>query len=260
MLNATYLLIYMLSVTSLRKSDVFSIIVDPTRNSIIRRLSEAGKAGYSDLLDSAEYVRHLTSTGTFNYHLNFLLANSVIVKEGIVYKLTKKGLEVAKFVKDVDQIWNKLELTLRGERMSIFSFAEQFEEETGTRMQKVTSKFHGMDLITDERKVIGLIAQEDCNKEFFAQYDPITIEVFKLCLKECEKKGKRGKELVVSHPDLEYHLSIQMLGVVYQFLENNFGEAHVFAVKKKPYPFLFRAAEMGKDYDGCAFIVAPVVF
>ena len=239
---------------------MFSIIVDPTRNSIIRRLSEAGKAAYSDLLDSADYVRHLTSTGTFNYHLNFLLENSVIVKDGIVYKLTKKGLEIARFVKDVDVIWNKLESTLRGERMSIFGFAEQFEEETGTKMQKVTSKFHGIDLITDEGRVIGLIAQEDCNKEFFAQYDPIAIEDFKLCLKECEKKGKRAKELVVSHPDLEYHLSIQMLGVVYQFLENNFGEAHVFVVKEKPHPFLFRAADMGKDYDGCAFIVAPCVF
>lgn len=250
----------LLLVTSLRKRDVFSIVVDPTRNSIIRRLSEAGKAAYSDLLDSAEYVRHLTSTETFNYHLNFLLENSVIVKDGIVYRLTKKGEEIARFLKDVDQIWNKLESTLRGERMSIFSFAEQFEEETGTKMQKGTSKFHGIDLITDERRVIGLIAQKDCNKEFFSQYEPITIKDFKLCLKECEKKGKRAKELLVSHPDLEYHLSIQMLEVVYQFLENNFCEAHVFAVKKKPHPFLFRAAEMGKDYKGCAFIVAPVVF
>lgn len=252
-------MIYLL-VTSLKKSDVFSIIVDPTRNSIVRRLNEAGKAAYSDLLDSAEYVRHLTSTGTFNYHLNFLLGNSVIAKDGIVYKLTKKGQEIARFVKDVDQIWNKLESTLQGDRMSIFSFAEQFEEETETKMQKATSKFHEMDLITDERKVIGIIAQEDCKKEFFAQYDPIKIKDFKLYLKECEKKGKNIKELVVSHPDLEYHLSIRMLGVVYQFLENNFGEAHMFAVKEKPHPFLFRGAEMGKNYDGCAFIVAPVVF
>lgn len=239
---------------------MFSIIVDPTRNSIIKRLSEAGKAAYSDLLDSAEHVRHLTSTGTFNYHLNFLLENSVIVKDGIVYKLTKKGLEIARFVKDVDQIWDKLESTLRGERMSILSFAEQFEQETGTRMQKATSKFHGFDLLTDERKVIGLLAQEDCNRGFFAQYEPIKIEDFQLCLKECEKKGKKIKELVFSHPNLSYQLSIQMLGVVYQFMENNFEEVHVFAVKEKPYPFLFRATEMGQDYDGCAFFVAPVVF
>ena len=244
----------------MRKRDAFSIIVDPTRNSIIRRLSEAEKAAYSDLLDSAEYVKHLTSTGTLNYHLNFLLENSLIIKDGIVYRLTKKGLEIARFVKDVDQIWNKLESTLRGESMSIFSFAEQFEEETGTKMQKASSKFHGIDFVTDETRVIGLIAQEDCSKEFFAQYDSLSIEDFKLCLKECKKKGKSAKELVVSHPDLEYHLSTQLLGVVHQFLENNFGEVHVFAVKKKPHPFLFRAAGMGKHYDGCAFIVAPAVF
>jgi len=260
MLNATILLIYLLLATSLRKHDLFSILVDPMRNSIIRRLSEAGEAAYSDLLNSAEHKRPLTSTGTFNYHLNFLLENFVIVKDGTVYKLTKKGQEIARFIKDVNQIWNELESALRGERTSIFSLAEQFEEETGIKMQKATSKFHGMEFITDERKVIGLIVQEDCNKKFFAQHDPITIEDFKLCLKEYVENGKKGKELVVSHPDLEYHLSIQMLGVVYQFLENNFGEAHVFAVKKKPHPFLFRATEMGKDYDGCAFIVAPCVF
>jgi hypothetical protein len=250
----------MLLVTPLRKLDVLSIIVNPTRSGIIRRLSEAGKAAYSDLLDSAECVIHLTSTGTFNYHLNFLLETSLIAKDGTVYTLTERGQDIARFIKDVDQIWSKLESTLRGERASLFSFAEQFEEESGTKMQKVAYKFHGMDLIADERKVIGIIAQEDCSKEFFAQYEPIMIRDFQLCLREWEEKGKKTRELVASHPDLEYHLSIQMLGVVSQFLENNLGEAHVFAVKKKPHPFLFRAADMRKDYDGCAFIVAPCVF
>lgn len=174
----------------MRKRDAFSIIVDPTRNSIIRRLSKAEKAAYSDLLDSAEYVKHLTSTGTFTYHLNFLLENSVIVKDGIVYRLTKKGLEIARFVKDVDQIWNKLESTFRGESMSVFSFAEQFEEETGTKMQKASSKFHGIDFIADEKRVIGLIAQEDRSREFFAQYDSLSIEDFELCLGNARKKEK----------------------------------------------------------------------
>jgi DNA-binding transcriptional ArsR family regulator len=100
---------YLMMVTSLNKSDVLSIVVDPTRNKIIRRLDEAGKAAYSDLLDSADYVRYLTSTGNFNYHLSFLLKNSVIVKEGVVYKLTSRGREIARFVKDVDQMWSELE-------------------------------------------------------------------------------------------------------------------------------------------------------
>ena len=65
----------------MRKSDVFSTVADSTRNKIIRRLDEAGKAAYSDLLDSAEHVRHLTSTGNFNYHLNFLMENSVIIRK-----------------------------------------------------------------------------------------------------------------------------------------------------------------------------------
>jgi len=247
-------------VTSLRKSEVLSIVAEPTRNRILRRLDEAGKAAYSDLLDSAEHVRHLTSTGNFNYHLNFLLENSVITKDGIVYKLTGKGREIARFLKDVDQLWNKLEPTLRGERMSMFSWAERFEEETGIKMQKGTLKFHGMELVTDERRVMGLFAQEDCHKEFFKEYEPLKVEDCKLFVKKSEKEPKKCDELVVSHPDLEYYISPQMLGIVHQFLENHFNEAHVFAVKKKPYPFLFRAAGLGKDYNGCAFIVAPLVF
>lgn len=246
--------------TSLRKSDVLSIVADPTRNEIVRRLDEAGKAAYSDLLDSAEHVRHLTSTGIFNYHLNFLLENSMIAKDGIVYKLTEKGREVAGFLKDVDQLWNKLEPTLRGERMSILSWAEQFEKETGTKMQKATFEFHGIELISDKRRVIGLLAQEDCSREFFREYEQLKLGECHLRIKKSEKETKKCTELLVGHPDIEYYISPQMLGVVHQFLSNNFKEAYAFVVKKKPHPFLFRAAEMGKDYNGCAFIVAPVVF
>jgi hypothetical protein len=43
-------------------------------------------------------------------------------------------------------------------------------------------------------------------------------------------------------------------------MEESFGEAHVFAVREKPYPLLFRAAAIGKNYKGCAFMVAPCVF
>lgn len=58
-------------------------------------------------------------------------------------------------------------------------------------MQKASSKFHGIDFIADEKRVLGLIAQEDCSKEFFAEYDSLLIEDFKLCLKECKKKRKK---------------------------------------------------------------------
>ena len=79
-------------VTLLKKHDVVFIIVDPTRNSIVGHLSEAGKAACSYLVGSAEYVKRPTSIRTFNHHLNFLLANSLVMKDGAVYKLTRKAL------------------------------------------------------------------------------------------------------------------------------------------------------------------------
>ena len=244
----------------MRKSDVFSTVADSTRNKIIRRLDEAGKAAYSDLLDSAEHVRHLTSTGNFNYHLNFLMENSVIIKEGIVYKLTEKGREIAHFLKDVDIMWTKLEPALRGEKISITSWANRFEDETGVKMQKTSSKFHGKELVSDERRVIGLIAQEDCCTEFFKDYKPISVQDCRLLTKRSKKESSKCSELVVRHPALNYYISPQLLGMVYEFLSNNFDQAHMFALKEKPYPFLLRATELSKDYDGCAFLIAPIVF
>ena len=237
---------------SLRKDDVFSIAVDPTRSEIIKRLEEAGKAAYSDLLNSVDIIRHLTSTGNFNYHLDFLLKNSVIAKDGNVYRLTDKGREIARFIKDVNQSWSKLEPKLRGENTSIFSCAERFEKETGTRMQKASTSFHGIDMMSDEKRVIGIIAQEDCCKEFFVSYQPLEVEDFKLCAKKDYKR--EGNMLILAHHDLKYYISPAMLSQVYQFLQEDFGGAHIFAAKEKPYPFLFRAASMGKDYHGCAFM------
>jgi hypothetical protein len=241
----------------LRKDDAFSIAVDPTRSRIVKRLEEAGKAAYSDLLDSAENVRHLTSTGNFNYHLDFLLKNSVIMKNGAVYRLTDTGHHIAQFLKDVDQSWSRLEPKLRGKNMGIFSCAEQFEKETGTKMLKSTTSFHGMDMISDEKRVIGIIAQEDCSNGFFASHQPLEIEGFKLCVKNCKDEDNT---LTLSHPDLKYCVSPVLLSLICQFLEENLGEAHVFAVREKPYPLLFRGAALGKNYNGCAFMVAPCVF
>ena len=141
--------------------------------------------------------------------------------------------------------------------MSIFSCAEQFEKETGTKMLKTIESFHGMDLISDEKRVIGIIAQEDCTKEFFASYQPLAIAGFKLCMRNCKDEGN---ELTLAHPDLKYHVSPVLLSQIYQFLAENFGEAHIFGVREKPYPLLFRGAALGKDYNGCAFVVAPCVF
>jgi hypothetical protein len=256
MLNVIWLTRLVL-VASLRKDDVFSIVVDPIRNKIIRRLEEAGKAAYSDLLDSVDNVRHLTSTGNFNYHLDFLLKNSIIMKDGAVYRLTDNGHEIVRFIKDVDQTWSKLEPKLRGENTTIFSCAERFEKETGTKMLKTSMSFHEMDLISDEKRVIGIIAQEDCRKSYFASFKPLGVKDFKLCVKSCKDEGDT---LVLAHPELKYCLSPVILGLVYQFLKDNFGEALIFATREKPCPVLFRAVTIERDYNGCAFIVAPYVF
>jgi len=115
-------------------------------------------------------------------------------------------------------------------------------------------------LILDERKVIGLIAQEDCKTGFFKDYEPLRAEDCTLSVRRSEKEDKKCTELLVGHPDIKYYISPQLLSRVYEFLSIHFNEVHVYGVKKKPFPFLLRATELGKDYDGCAFLVAPVVF
>lgn len=244
----------------MRKIDVLSIVTDRTRSEIVRRLDEREKAAYSDLLDSAEHVRHLSSTGNFNYHLHFLLESSVITKDGVVYRLTEKGREIARFLKDIDLAWNRLEPILRGEKMSMTVWADQFEEETGTKMHKTISKFHGIELISDEKRIIGIIAQEDCKDEFFKDYQELDVEECRLSVKRDDKEKKNCAELVLGHPDLQYYISPQRLSSVYEFLSTHFKEAHIYALRKKPHPFLFRAKELETHYDGCAFLVAPVVF
>jgi hypothetical protein len=125
-------------------------------------------------------------------------------------------------------------------------------------MLRTSTSFHGMGMISDEKRVIGIIAQEDCCKKFFAPYQRLGVEDFKLCVKKgCKDEGNM---LLLAHPDLKYYISAAMFSQVYQFLEEEFGQAHIFATKEKPYPLLFRATTMGKDYNGCAFMVAPCVF
>jgi hypothetical protein len=81
-----------------------------------------------------------------------------------------------------------------------------------------------------------------------------------LCLKNCDEGGKKSNLLVLSHPNLNYSITPDLFGAVYQYLERNYGEAFVFASIEKSGPFLFRAKDKGKDHNGCAFLVAPCVF
>ena len=100
----------------MKKIDAFSFVIYSTRNGILRRLMEGGKAAYSDLLDSVDRKQRFSSTGNFNYHLNILLRDAVIIKEGARYRLTDKGWELARFVQEVDKIWSKLESKLVSSR------------------------------------------------------------------------------------------------------------------------------------------------
>jgi len=234
----------------LRKRDVLSIVENPVRSNIIMRLDEAGKAAYSDLLDSAEVIEVLDSRGNFNYHLNFLLENSIVVKDGVVYRLTDKGRAVAQFVKEVNHVWEQIEPKLRGGYMSIVGYAEEFEKETGIKMHKTVDKrkLKGrIEMVMDEKSVIGLLDEEKCEDEYFSDYEEIQIADLKLCVEEAEWNNEKHNLYVFSHPDLTYHLSPYYSGSVLLYLQKNFGEAHLFADKKKPMPFMLRAKSCEKD-------------
>lgn len=90
-----------------------SIVESDVRSDTIMRLYEAGKAAYSDLLDSAGVTDVLGSRGNFNYHLNYLLDNSLVVKEGMVYKLTDKGRAMARFIGEVKASWKEIDPKLQ---------------------------------------------------------------------------------------------------------------------------------------------------
>lgn len=247
----------------MRKRDVLLIVENPVRSNIILRLDEAGKAAYSDLLDSAGVIEVLDSRGNFNYHLNFLLENSIVVKEGMVYRLTDRGRAIARFIKEVNGIWEKVEPKLRGGYKDIVSYAQEFEKEIGIRMNRKISerKLKGrIEMVMDEKSVIGILDEEKCEDEFFRDYEEIRISDMKFdIVRREDKNGKKSYHYVLGHSDLSYHLSPHYLGLVLLYLQTNFGEVHLFADKKKPMPFMLRAKKLGERYEGPAFMIAPII-
>lgn len=235
----------------MRKKDIFSIITNPIRRIIIMRLYEAKKAAYSDLLDSIEHIQHLTSTGNFNYHINFLCEKEIIKKDGIVYKLTKNGIEIARFVIDIDQKWLKLAKILRGEKMSIINLAEKFEAETGVFLEKELTDFKGTEMIMDENKILGLVTNISQIK-FLENYHEIDYQKFSL-KKHKTKKDNKALTLL-SHPDISYYLSLRYFGLIQDFIEKNFGELSVLVNKKEVAPFLIKSKK-----ENCYFIIAPSI-
>jgi len=239
-----------------------SIAESDVRSDMIMRLYKAGKAAYSDLLDSAGATDVLDSRGNFNYHLNYLLDNSIIIKEGMVYKLTDRGRAIAQFINEVKASWKESEPKLRGSYVSILTYAEDFESECGIRMKEAAcqGRFGGkIEVVGDERDIVCLMDEKSCEDEFFSSYEEIPITDLKLLVREAEWKHEKHNLYVLGHPDLTYYLSPDLFGSALRYLQHSFGEAHLYGDKKKPMPFISRARKSGERYEGPAFVIAPIV-
>ena len=238
----------------MKKKEIFTLVTNPSRNTIIRRLFEAEKAAYSDLLDSAGLIPTLDSTGNFNYHLNFLVENEIIVKSGSIYKLTDKGKEIALFIKDVDQKWLKLERTINGDFMSLISIAEQFEEQTGLKMLKEISDFKGIDMIMDETRSVGIMITNELPAPL-GNHSEMNVEDLQVIMK---KKGNK-KSTVLGHPEFEHYLSQKYFSIIQDFILVDFEEIFLYADKNETTPFLISSIELNKTNEGLVFVVAPQI-
>ncbi len=243
----------------LKKKEVLSLVTNPTRLAIIRRLEVAGKAAYSDIMDSVDYIQPINSTGNLNYHLNFLLKTLIIEKEGAVYRLTESGKLILDFVKDTEDRWQELQRSLSGEIMNLISCVEQFEDETGIKMEREAIDFHGFDMIMDENRIIGILTLNE-ETDLFDTYSLLSPEGFSFSKNEySDSNGQKKLITLLHHADLKYELSPKWFGVVQDFLERNYGNVIVYAVSEVPSPFLLRAEVLGEKGSGISFIVAPSV-
>ena len=239
----------------MHKRDIFSLITNPIRNLILKRLASSQKAAYSDLLDTVQNHLHpLTSSGNFNYHLNFLINNSLIVKDGLVYRLTDKGKEVTRFVETIDHQWVTIEKFVRGEHMSVFNLAEQFEEETGIQMDKEIINFKGSNMIMDTMKIIGILPDIEEN-ELFSDYEELDVEQFGMKKLTFDQESGTPKTVVVlKHPDIDYYLSPKYFAIIQEYSEKIFGMLKVYAKLEQPSPFLAKAENRKNK---CYFVIAP---
>ncbi len=237
-----------------KKKDVFSLLTNQTRNAIITRLLEAKQAAYSDLMDTTNKIYPIQSTGNLNYHLNFLLDNEIIVKDGSVYKLSDKGREITRFITEIDLKWKDIVKILRGDTLSVFNLAEQFEEETGHNMSNVVNEFMGSKIIMDEKQVFGLMNEFD--EEFLIE-DYIELEIDGLKIKRLiheQESGIAKTYYVLEHPKINYFLSPKYFGLLQDFSERNFGSIKLFAKQTEIAPFIIKAENKS---NSMYFILAP---
>ncbi len=110
--------------------------------------------------------------------------------------------------------------------MSLVGYAEEFEKEIGIKMHKTIAekKLKGrIEMVMDEKSVIGVLDEEKCEDEYFGNYEEIQIEDLKLCVDVREDKdGKKYNYYVFGHPDLTYHLSPHYSGSVILYLHREF--------------------------------------
>ena len=148
--------------------------------------------------------------------------------------------------------WKSFDLYLK-KRDKLRSYAEEFEKETSIKMPKTIVKDENFDnMIMDDTKIIGLYDGKICQKEFFSNYEEILIEDLKLYVTD-------EKLYVYGHPNLTYYAQAYYLKSILDYLQRNFGEAHLFANKNKPMPILLRAKKIQLTYEGPAFLVAPLL-
>ncbi len=243
----------------MKKRDILSLLYNPTRLAILRRLSEAGKAAYSDIMDSVDYIQPLNSTGNLNYHLKFLLKSRVIEKNGAVYRLTDTGNAILHFIDETESRWHDLQRSLSGDTMNIIQCAEQFEEETGVKMEKEPIDFHGSKMIMDENRIIGLLNIEH-PIQMFEKYELLDSEGFTLSRREYIDENDVSREVtLLCHDDLRYELSPKWFGMVQDFLERNYGRAMIYARLDVPSPFLISSDAIGTAKTAVSFVVAPAV-
>jgi hypothetical protein len=208
---------------------------------------------------SVDYIKPMNSTGNLNYHLNFLLKSKIIAKDGPVYRLTDNGREILSFVKDIEDRWQELQRSLSGDIMNVINYAEQFEEETGIKMMTEAIDFHGLDMIMDENRTIGVLKLSEA-MNLFDDYILLNPEGFSLSRKEYhDTNGVPRQVTLLHHADLKYELSPKWFGVVQDFLERNYGSALVYALSEIPSPFLLRSEPLGQNGLGISFVVAPSV-
>lgn len=238
----------------MKKNEVFSIITNQTRNAIIKRLIDIKKAVYTDLLYTVDHIQPLQSTGNLNYHLNFLLENNVIIKEDSIYKLSDKGKEIARFVTDIDHKWKEITKVIRGDTLSVYNLAEQFEEDTGHKMSKDLNEFMGSKMIMNETRIFGILADLD---EIVLKEDYIELQIEELGITKLNYKKESGASktfAVLKHPKIDYFISPRYFGLIQDFGERNFGTVKLFAQKENAAPFIIKVEnKLKKSF----FVLAP---